>query len=67
MTLPGRGEEGRPSASEACQAGVQAETANMDLYTQLFEMTDRPDLLRVFGNLSRASQESHLPEFEGCS
>ena len=52
--------------SEACQAGVEAEIANVALYDQLFEMTDRQDLVRVFTNLSRASQESHLPEFQAC-
>jgi hypothetical protein len=52
--------------SEACQAGVEAEIANVALYEQLFTMTDHQDLLQVFTNLSQASQESHLPEFQAC-
>lgn len=54
------------SLSQACQTGVEAEIANAELYTTLLEMTAKADLLRVFTNLSRASMESHLPEFEAC-
>jgi hypothetical protein len=54
------------SLDQACQAGVEAETENADLYTRLFEMTDDPALLRVFTNLSKASLNSHLPQFETC-
>lgn len=54
------------SVESACQAGVGAEIANVDLYNQLFSMTDDSRLIQVFTNLSRASQESHLPSFESC-
>jgi hypothetical protein len=54
------------SIQQACQAGVEAEIANVDLYDQLFSMTDDPSLTRVFGNLSKASMNSHLPQFEAC-
>jgi hypothetical protein len=54
------------SIQQACQVGVEAEIANADLYTQLFSMTDNPSLTRVFTNLSNASQNSHLPQFEAC-
>jgi len=54
------------SVQSACQAGVVAEIANVDLYDQLFSMVDDPGLVQVFTNLSRASLESHLPEFEAC-
>ena len=54
------------SVQSACQTGVEAEIANVDLYNQLFTMTDDPGLIKVFTNLSRASQESHLPSFESC-
>jgi hypothetical protein len=54
------------SLQAACQAGVEAELANVALYDQLFSMTDDPGLVRVFTNLSRASLESHLPQFEAC-
>lgn len=55
------------SLSQACQAGVDAESSNFALYDKFFTMTDRPDLIRVFSNLQNASQNSHLPEFESCS
>jgi hypothetical protein len=54
------------SLQQACQAGVEAEIANADLYNQLFSMTDDPSLTRVFTNLSNASWISHLPQFEAC-
>ncbi|MBN1669107.1 MAG: hypothetical protein JW862_18580 [Anaerolineales bacterium] len=54
------------SVAAACQAGVEAEIANVDLYERLFAMTDDPGLIRVFTNLSSASQLSHLPAFEAC-
>jgi hypothetical protein len=54
------------SIEQACQAGVEAETANADLYVQLLSMTDDNRLTRVFTNLSSASINSHLPQFEAC-
>jgi hypothetical protein len=54
------------SVQQACQAGAQAEIDNAGLYDQLFSMTDDPALIRVFTNLSNASLNSHLPQFEAC-
>jgi len=54
------------SLQQVCQAGVEAEIANAGLYDQLFSMTDDPRLTRVFTNLSSASLNSHLPQFEAC-
>jgi hypothetical protein len=54
------------SLEQACQIAAQAEIDNAELYTQLFEMTDNQTFIRVFTNLSRASSESHLPEFQSC-
>jgi hypothetical protein len=54
------------SVQAACQAGAEAEIANAALYDQLFSMTGDPGLIQVFTNLSRASLESHLPQFEAC-
>jgi len=54
------------TVAQACQAGVEAEIANADLYAELFSMTDDPSLTRVFTNLSNASIKSHLPQFEAC-
>lgn len=54
------------SVQDACQAGVEAELANIALYEQLFSMVDDPGLIQVFTNLSQASRESHLPEFQSC-
>ena len=54
------------SVQAACQAGVEAEIANAALYDQLFSMVDDRGLIQVFTNLSCASLESHLPEFEAC-
>lgn len=54
------------SVQQACQTGVEAEIANAALYDQLFSMTDDPRLTQVFTNLSNASLNSHLPEFQAC-
>ena len=50
----------------ACRAGAEAELANVALYNQLLSMIDNPGLTQVFTNLSHASQDSHLPEFQAC-
>ena len=50
----------------ACQAAVDAEIANANLYDQLFSMTDDPNLTRIFTNLRNASLNSHLPKFQEC-
>ena len=54
------------SIEQACQAGVEAEIANVELYNQLFRMTNDMKLTRVFTNLSNVSLNSHLPQFEAC-
>jgi hypothetical protein len=54
------------SVQMACKAGVEAEIANAELYDQLFSMTENSSLIRVFTNLSNASVNSHLPQFEAC-
>ncbi len=52
--------------AEACAAGVDAEVENAALYERLLACTGRPDMLRVFRNLQRASQERHLLAFRRC-
>jgi len=55
------------SIREACEAGVKAEVANNALYERLIHSTGRQDILAVFRNLQRASQEHHLPAFRRCA
>lgn len=55
------------SVQEACEAGVQAEIANLEMYQRLLKLTrDYPDVQQVFLNLQSASQNSHLPAFQRC-
>ncbi|GLR62725.1 ferritin-like domain-containing protein [Marinospirillum insulare] len=54
------------SLQEACEAGVEDEIANAELYERLFAATERGDILMVLENLQRASQERHLPAFQRC-
>lgn len=54
------------SFGEACNAGAAAEIANAALYERLEKSTQRPDILFVFGNLRRASEDRHLPAFRRC-
>jgi hypothetical protein len=53
--------------ADACEAGVQAEIDNAEIYDDLFSMVDHADILRVFEALQRASQTKHLPAFEQCA
>jgi hypothetical protein len=55
------------STREACGAGAEAEVANVALYERLIQSAARPDILAVFANLQRASQERHLPAFRRCA
>jgi hypothetical protein len=55
------------STHEACAAGVEAEIANAALYDRLMRSTNRSDILAVFSNLKRASQERHLQAFRRCA
>jgi len=50
----------------ACEAGVEAEIENGELYVRLLRSTDKPDILQVFRNLQQASQQNHLPAFQRC-
>lgn len=54
---------------EACQAGVDAEIANTDLYREelLPAVADYEDITGVFTNLMNASANKHLPAFERCN
>jgi hypothetical protein len=55
------------SIRAACEAGIAAEVANAALYERLVRSTSRQDILVVFDNLRRASQEHHLPAFRRCA
>ena len=55
------------SIKAACEAGVEAEIANVELYDELFASTERQDILRVYSALQRASNEKHLPAFQRCA
>jgi len=62
--------EGLPAfetVTEACQAGVDAEIADAELYDELMSFTFNSALIRVYTNLQKASLDSHLPAFEDCS
>lgn len=55
------------SVRDACTAGIEAEVANTELFDRLMQSTHREDILAVFRNLQRASQERHLPAFRRCA
>lgn len=56
------------SVQESCQAGVQAEIKNAQMYQRLLDLTQGyPDVQRVFLNLQSASQNNHLPAFQRCA
>ncbi|WP_449418187.1 ferritin-like domain-containing protein [Phormidium nigroviride] len=56
------------SIQAACEAGVQAEIKNAEMYQRLLtSIADYPDVKQVFLNLQRASQSNHLPAFQRCT
>jgi hypothetical protein len=55
------------SVVEACNAGIDGEILNRDLYTRLFKTTNRQDIIATYKDLQRASEENHLPAFERCA
>jgi hypothetical protein len=62
--------EGLPAietVAEACQAGVDAEIADAELYDELMSFTTNSALIQVYTNLQKAPLDSHLPAFEDCS
>ncbi len=52
--------------AQACQAGVNAEIADAQLYDTLKPVTTHANLLQVYSNLQSASLNSHLPAFQTC-
>lgn len=48
----------------AAEAWAEGEILNVELYDDLMDNSDNANLLKVLGNLRRASLESHLPAFE---
>lgn len=55
-----------PSLHDACVAGVEGEIENGAMYDRLIGATRQPDIIEVFRNLQRASQERHLDAFRRC-
>ena len=56
-----------PSLSTACQAGVEAEIENAEIYDKYFDLPLPDDVKFVFENNRRASINNHLPAFQRCS
>lgn len=59
--------ESYDSLAQACQAGVDGEIKNVELYNKIFALADDPDLIVVFERLQWASQNNHLPAFQRCA
>ncbi len=55
------------SIREACLAGIASEIDNAAMYDRLIETTTHADIVEVFENLRRASQENHLEAFRRCA
>jgi len=59
--------EAPASIMEACQAGVQAEIDNAEMYERMLDSTNEyPEVQVVLKQLQRASRENHLPAFQRC-
>lgn len=55
------------SVNDACEAGIEAEIANGEMYERLLASTQREDLVTVLTRLRDASQQRHLPAFRRCA
>lgn len=51
----------------ACEAGVEAEKANAEMYERLLTASSRADIVTVLRRLQEASQQRHLPAFQRCA
>lgn len=71
LTIPDNPHPGRvahyPSLTAACEAGIEAEIVNGEMYTRLLATHPRADILTVLSNLQAASQQRHLPAFRRCA
>lgn len=52
--------------TEACQAGIEGEKANIAMYDKFLEFVTEPQIREVFTYLRGASKDNHLPAFERC-
>lgn len=50
-----------------CEAAVQAEIRNYQMYDRLMLEVTQQDVLMVFSNLRNASAYHHLPAFKACA
>lgn len=50
----------------ACTAAIEGEIRNVAMYDRLLASTNRPDIIHVYENLQRASQDNHLAAFRRC-
>lgn len=51
----------------ACQMGVEAEIANVQMYDNFLSFVQEPDLRAAFTQLRQVSQNHHKPAFERCA
>ncbi len=70
MTVPPDTFAGQMSApntlAEACQAGADAEVANVAMYDRFLGFVTEPDLRAAFTQLRQVSEERHLQAFIRC-
>ena len=55
------------SLQSACEAAVEAEIENVELYARIMPASNREEILAVFRNLRDASQQRHLVAFKRCA
>lgn len=55
------------SLLEACELGVAAEIANYQMYDDLLQGIEDPQVRFVFNNVRDASVSHHLPAFQSCA
>jgi hypothetical protein len=51
----------------ACEAGIEGEIANIEMYDKFLTFVKEPDIREAIAKLRTASKERHLPAFERCA
>ena len=59
--------EAPESLKAACEAGIEGEIANIEMYDKFLISVKEPDIREAIAKLRTASQERHLPAFQRCA
>jgi rubrerythrin len=59
--------EAPESLKAACEAGIEGEIANVEMYDNFLTFVKEPDIRAAIAQLRMVSKERHLPAFQRCA